>query len=141
MPATRESALDESGLSIDIAAESIARVFGAVVGVESAGDPVGWIAVVRGAEEAVGPDDEKDFALAIPDFANHLRIIYGVALDPDYTAVDAAVLPPIMRLAWEAVTRHLLNLFAFDNQEARKLDQHEAQIVKFILGRATATPK
>lgn len=140
MPRTVDPALEEAGLSEDVVAASIARVFGMMVGQEEPGDEAGWLGVVYRASEIIGGDGEDDVQLFLPRFADTLRNAYGRALDPDYQPVPADELTEVVRLGWQAVARHLTQVFAMDPKEARKLDQHEASIVDFVKTRS-ATPK
>lgn len=140
MPRTVDPALEEAGLSEDVVAASIARVFGMMVGQEESGDEAGWLGVVYKASEIIGGDGEDDVQLYLPRFADTLRNAYGRTIDPDYQPVPADELTEVVRLGWQAVTRHLVQVFAMDPKEARKLDQHEASIVDFVKTRS-ATPK
>lgn len=140
MPRTVDPALEEAGLSEDVVAESIGRVFGMMVGQEEAGDHSGWLGVVYKAAEIIGGSGEDDVTLLLPRFCDTLRSAYGRALDPDYQPVPADELTEAVRLGWQAVARHLTQVFAMDPKEARKLDQHEASIVAFVKSRS-ATPK
>lgn len=140
MPRTVDPALEEAGLSEEVVAESIARVFGMMVGQTEPGDEAGWLGVVHRAAETIGGDGEDDVQLYLPRFADTLRNAYGRTIDPDYQPVPADELTEVVRLGWQAVTRHLVQVFAMDAKEARKLDQHEASIVAFVKTRS-ATPK
>ena len=140
MPRTVDPALEEAGLSEEVVAESIARVFGLMVGQTEPGDEAGWLAVVHRAADTIGGNGEDDVQLHLPRFADSLRNAYGVAIDPDYQPVPAGELTEVVRLGWQAVTRHLVQVFAMDAKEARGLDNHEASIVAFVKSRS-ATPK
>lgn len=143
MPRTADPALEEAGLSEDIVAASIARVFGMMVGKELADDEElspGWLGVVAQATEILGGSGDDDVVLPLPKFCAALREAYGRRIDPDYQPAPADDLTAEVRFGWEAVARHLCQVFAMDPQEARKLDQHEANIVQFVKKRS-ATPK
>jgi len=139
MPRT-DPALEEAGLSEEVVAASIARVFGLMVGQEEPGDEVGWLGVVYKAAEIIGGDGEDDVPIFLPRLSDTLRNAYGRAIDPDYQPVQAESLSDSVRLGWQAVTRHLVQVFAMDSKEARRLEQHEASIVEFVKSRS-ATPK
>ena len=139
MPRTADPALEEAGLSEDAVAASIGRVFGLMIGQEEAGDPIGWAGVVSAATSVLGGQDDSEVTLSLPEVADHLRFAYGRTVDPDYQMSPAASLTPVVRMGWEAVTRHILNVFALDSQEARKLEQHEAKIVEFVKRRSATT--
>lgn len=140
MPRTVDPALEEAGLSEEVVAASIARVFGLMIGQDESGDEAGWLGVVARASEIIGGDGDNDVDLFLPRFADTLRSAYGRAIDPDYQPAPAEGLTEEVRLGWQAVARHLTQVYAMDPKEARKLDQHEASIVAFVKTRS-ATPK
>lgn len=138
MPRT-DPALEEAGLSEEVVAGSIARVFGLMLGQEEpVGEDVGWSAVVRTASAIFGGEDESDVEVPLHKIADVFRESYGRAIDPDYQ--PDAQLSESARLGWQAVTRHLLNVFSMDSKEARFIERHEAQVVAFVKSRS-ATPK
>lgn len=143
MPRTTDPALEEAGLDEDVVAGSLARVFGAMTGrgSDEVGDHDAWVAVVARAAGTIGGESDSDVTLSLPKFAASLRAAYGFALNPDYEPISEEALPPDIALAWQAVTRHVVNVFSFDSKEARLLERHEAQIVDLVKSRATATPK
>lgn len=140
MPRTIDPTLDEAGLDEDVVAGSIARVFGLMLdSKEPAGEPVGWLAVVRATADLLGGEDESDVQVPLHKFADTIRSAYGYALDPDYNPCPPEELPPAVRLGWQAVTRHLINVFSMDSKEARLLESHEARMAEYV--KASATPK
>lgn len=140
MPRTADPALEEAGLSEEDVAVSLSRVFGLMIGEEDAGDPIGWAGVASVATSVLGGGGDSEVQIRLPELSDHFRMAYGRSLDPDYQMSPAATLTPVVQMGWEAVTRHLLNVFALDSQEARKLERHEAEIVEFVKKRH-ATPK
>lgn len=141
MPRTADPVLEECGLSEEAVAESIGRVFGSTINSDGdAGESYGWMRVVQAASSAFGGSDDSEVQLNLPELCDFFRLAYGRAIDPDYQMSPAATLTSAVRMGWEAVTRHLLNVFALDQQEARKLEQHEANIVAFVRKRHS-TPK
>lgn len=142
MPRTADPALEEAGLSEEDVAASLGRVFGLMIehAEGPAGDPIGWGRVVSAARDVFGGDEESEVQLKLPELSDFFRLAYGRGVDPDYQASPAATLRPDVRMGWEAITRHLLNVFALESKEARKLEMHEAQIVEFVKKRS-ATPK
>lgn len=142
MPKVADPVLEECGLDEASVAESVSRVFGMAIDHDGpAGESHGWANVVKAAAGVFGGDEEKEVQLKLHELSDYFRLAYGRAVDPDYQMSPAATLTSGVRLGWEAITRHLLNVFALDPQEARKLEQHEANVVAFVKKRHTATPK
>lgn len=142
MPKTADPALEEAGLDEEVVAGSISRVYGKMVdhqGDEPCGDIEAWTRVVGAATNVLGGSSEADVNIQLSELADHLRTVYGRTLDEDYEPVPAAALPEKVRLGWQAVTRHLVNVFSFDPQEARRLEQHEDKIVEFVRSRSATT--
>ncbi len=142
MPRQLDPALEEAGLTEEAVATSIQKVFGMMISsAEPAGEEQGWLAVVKAASDVFGGGGDSEIVISLPEAADFFRLAYGRALDPDYQAAPAGTLVPAIRDGWQAVTRHLTNLFNLDPQEARKLEQHESRIVEFVKARSSATPK
>lgn len=140
MPRNEDPALEEAGLTTELVAASCARVFAMAVGNEPAEDLTGWIGAVNAASDVIGGGGESDVEINLSRFADTLRSAFGRAVNPDLPPVPAEELTDAVRMGWQAVTRHVNNVFAMDSKEARKIENHEAAIVEFVKTRS-ATPK
>lgn len=141
MSRTADPALEEAGLTEEIVAASISRVFGKMVGQDEVGEYPGWLSAVRLASTVIGGGGESDVQIHAQRFADDLRHAYSSAIDPDYQPTHVSELSESARLGWQAVARHVCNVFAMDPQEARRLEQHEDNIVQYVKTRSSATPK
>lgn len=123
--------LEEDGLSLEIVAASLRRVFTLVAtGKEPEEEEPGpgWDAVALRAGVMFKDSEESDLSLTVPQFAGMLRLAFARTMDPDFEGEPFEALSPATRVAWETAARHAANLFSMDQQEARRVGQHEDRI-------------
>lgn len=129
----RDEVLVENGMKLEGVAASAARVFSAVVGVPMNGESPGWLAVARLANSMFAGGMNDNSPVTFVAFAEMLRKAFARAEAPAKELAPFETLKPAVRAAWEAVARHMGNLFNFERDEAARLETHEKRMAEFAL--------
>lgn len=124
--------LEGDGLSLDIVAASVRRVFSLVTTgkepeeiVDEDDMPPGWKKVAERAGAMYAESGEEDVSLSVPQFADMLRVAFARAENEEFDGPSFDELPAQVRAGWMYAARHAANLFNMDSAEARRLGQHE----------------
>lgn len=126
-----DEVLVENGMKLGAVAASAARVFGLVVSVEMREDSPGWLAVARLANAMFANGMNDNTPITFVAFAEMLRRAFARAEAPGKDLGPFEALKPQVRIAWEAVARHVGSIFNMERDQVKHLGAHEKEMAAF----------
>jgi hypothetical protein len=127
----RDEVLTEIGFRPEKIPGTACRVFCMVTGAQLSEETPGWLAVAEFATAMFAGGVNDNAMVSFAAFAEMLRKAFARVEAPDRQLMPFDQLRPVVRAAWEAVARHLTNVFNFEREDVNRLGSHEKRMAEF----------